>query len=139
MLVKMKTYPLICLIILSLIVASMPGFIVEDATMDSRIDLADAVSHMKNLTKNAENTGQFSADYSKTVSTFKRLVGINTQIENQTNDSNLNNTSGLFTLSSKNLVPVLNSFIVKNQMKESCNSEFEKPSIPPPENQPHFS
>ena len=128
----MKQILFTIILIISLISASMPGFLIEDINRDSHVDLMDAVAQMKNLEDNAENTQTLSGDFSNTVSTFQIVAGMKTQIKKETTN-NINGQSGLYILTSKIRLPDFPYIIQSFQPDETFHSAVTPPPIPPPE------
>ncbi len=129
-----RTY-IIFLIIITLISTFFPGFVKEDITKDSYVDLKDAVTHVRNLAETADQSGTMTEQFARTLSTLKIVAGIKTLIMKTKNDDNtLAGQSGLFILNSKlQRVPLKYISKIEN-INIAYDSLIIRSPSPPPKN-----
>ena len=67
-------------LILTILATALPIFIPEDANRDSRVDLMDAVLHVQDFARTADNPAAFAANFENAVSALHALAGLKTVI-----------------------------------------------------------
>ncbi|RZB30250.1 MAG: hypothetical protein SRB1_02530 [Desulfobacteraceae bacterium Eth-SRB1] len=69
------------ILIFAVLVSGLPSFIPEDANRDSRVDLKDAVLHIQDFARTADNPETFAANFENAVSALQALAGLKTVIK----------------------------------------------------------
>jgi len=67
-------------LVVALLSAGLPVMCPEDADLDSRVDLSDAILHMKSFARTAEAAGVFGGELGKLVSTLRLVAGCQSYI-----------------------------------------------------------
>ena len=68
-------------LVFAILATGLPSFIPEDANRDSSVDLKDAVLHVQDFARTADNPDAFAANFENTVSALQVLAGLKTVIK----------------------------------------------------------
>jgi hypothetical protein len=68
-------------LVLAMLVSGLPLFAPEDANRDSSVDLKDAVLHVQDFARTADNPAAFMANFENAVSALQALAGLKTVIK----------------------------------------------------------
>ena len=69
------------ILVFAILATGLPSFIPEDANRDSSVDLKDAVLHIQDFARTADNPAAFMANFENAVSALQALAGLKTVIK----------------------------------------------------------
>ncbi|MBW2031680.1 MAG: hypothetical protein JRH06_13065 [Deltaproteobacteria bacterium] len=79
---KTAKYTLCSFLVIALLFSGLPSLCPEDANRDMRVDLEDAILHVKDLAGTADDTPRaFASKIKRTLSTIYMLAGLKTVIK----------------------------------------------------------
>lgn len=108
----------------------------EDANRDKRVDLEDAILHLKEFAKTAENHDSFVFVAEKTISTLKVLAGVNCKIgpnEETKSKASAVSLKYLYLPTTIDLTVRSENSFALDESSFSYQSISKKPVTPPPE------
>ena len=131
----------IALVVL-IIFAGLPRFSPEDADLNSRIDLGDAIQHVMEIAQSAGNQEDFTGSLGRAISTLTVLAGIKTVIKSDPKThysatGNLLNTP--FLISKVHQIKNSRHFIKMSPAIFSYNSIDHTVDSPPPQAAPQVA
>lgn len=77
-------------LVVLILFAGLPQFCPEDADVNSRIDLGDAIQHVMDVAQSAGNQEDFTGSLGRAISTLTVLAGIKTVIQTNLGEKSLN-------------------------------------------------
>ena len=123
-------------LVFAILTAGLPLFSPEDANRDSRLDLKDAVLHVQDFARTADNPAAFAAGFEKAVSALQALAGLKTVIKPADNAKSTNTILSLdisYLTSSYNLSTTLNSYFQPTEKSFYYQSITSTPASRPPQ------
>lgn len=120
---------------LLLLTSGLPVFSPQDGNRDMRVDLEDAILHIKDLVHSADTPGEFILETRKAISTLHVLAGITTDLRpgNETKSREFQpNIERAYLLPSPNSLPRLNTCSIIGQQLSLYQSVVIVPDTPPP-------
>jgi len=124
-------------LVLMILSSGMPVFYPEDANRDNRINLEDAILHVRDFARTADDLEAFTSGLGKAIATLKVVAGLKTCYK-PANDSKSSNT--LNSLNASYLIPTydlpapLELCFQFPKDSFSCKSIVLAPNPHPPQN-----
>ena len=123
------------ILIITVLASGLPFFSPQDANRDTRINLEDAILHVKGFARTAEEPGTFRSHVEKAVSTLHVVSGLKAVIK-QTGDTKSTTTLPAldfpYLISSNDLLLPLNNFSQFPEKPFFYSSISITPTSPPP-------
>ena len=123
-------------LVFAILASGLPIFSPEDANRDSRLDLKDAVLHVQDFARTADNPSAFMANFENAVSALQALAGLKTVIKPADNAKSTNTILSpdiSYLTSSYNLSTTLNSYFQLTEESFYYQSITSTPASPPPQ------
>ncbi len=86
------------ILVFTIIAAGLPVFYPEDADRNAEIDLKDAITHVKNVTRSAEHPDKFGSSVKKAISTFHIVAGLEENISQPKESGSSNHFDSFYLL-----------------------------------------
>lgn len=126
---------LFCMLLVpTLLVSGFPVLSPEDAVRDNRIDLRDAILHIRYLVESGEDVTTFRSELRNTISTIQSLAGLKTILQSDSTKSK----SIPLTMDNLYLIPGTGP-VAKAEYRETIKEEnihyrslTIRPALPPP-------
>lgn len=121
------------ILIITLLSSGLPLFSPEDTNRDSMVTLEDAILHVRDLARSAENPETFTAGMKKTLSTLYAVAGLKTIIKK--NNDKFKTQFGFeipCLISSNTLLILSNNYSLSSERDFFYESIAISPDPPPP-------
>ena len=116
--------------------SGMPVFNPEDANRDSRINLEDAILHVRDFARTADDPEAFTSGLGKAIATLKAVAGLKSYYKpaNDSKSSNkLTNLNTIYLIPSINILIPSESYSPVSIVSSDYDSIPFLPETPPPQ------